>query len=371
MNFDKYLKISKLTIFENDTLNLVAFLKLMWINRKILMYTVGFFIVLGLFYIVFSTKTYKSEVTLLPLSENSNSMGGLSSLAGLAGFNLNSSSSGPSTIPSEVYPEIIRSYSFLNEFIHQKFNFEDEPDAISVYDYAQSEKRNKGKSVILKYTIGLPSVIAGIFSKEGKGTFVEKDDYGVLNLSKEESAAFGMVSNIFEIDVDSKTGLINVVAVAEEPILAAQFAQKAVDLLQAYIIDYKTKQTRDNVTFIQARYDEKKKEYEAYEKKYYEYKDKHRNIISERINPEFQQLSVEYNIATDIYKSLAQQLEQAKISVKEHTPAFEIIEPAKIPKRKDSPHSKVILLVCVFMGFFISVVYIVIVNQFFYTKSEV
>lgn len=52
-------------------------------------------------------------------------------------------------------------------------------------------------------------------------------------------------------------------------------------------------------------------------KTYFNYKDSHRNTVSEWVDMGFQRLSDAYDMASTVYKSLVQQLEQAKISVKE------------------------------------------------------
>ena len=127
-----------------------------------------------------------------------------------------------------------------------------------------------------------------------------------------------------------------------EPLLSAQVAQSVVDLLQQYVINYKTEQVRQNLEFIEERYQEKKEEYEAAQKAFLEYKDRHRNMISERIDVEYQLLSDAYDVASTVYKGLAQQVEQSKIQVKEETPAFSIIEPVLIPLKKSSPNKKII-----------------------------
>lgn len=78
-------------------------------------------------------------------------------------------------------------------------------------------------------------------------------------------------------------------------------------------------------------------------------------MVSERINLEFQRLSDEYDMSSTVFKGLAQQLEQAKIAVNEQTPAFTILEPAKVPIEKSAPKKKIILVVSVFLGGFIGI----------------
>ena len=262
-------------------------------------------------------------------------------------------------IPAEIYPQVVNSYPFMNEFIHEKFHFEEYEESISIYDYLCADTISTIGSQIAKYTIRLPWTLKNaLFSKDEE--FSSKvQDIGVLSLSEEELMALGSMFEVIQINVDDKTSLVNVSVEVEEPILAAQYVQKAVELLQEYIIEYKTKQARENLNFVQERYNEKKLEYEESQMAYFNYKDSHRNVISERMNPELQRLSDAYDMASTVYKGLAQQLEQAKIAVKEETPVFTILEPVKVPFEKSSPRIKLLLIVLVFFGGFIGVAIII------------
>jgi len=144
--------------------------------------------------------------------------------------------------------------------------------------------------------------------------------------------------------------LVNIIVEVNEPVLAAQYVQKSIEILQKYIVEYKTQQVRENLEFIQERFVEKKDEYEKAQFAFFEYKDSHRSVILERVDPDFQRLSDVYDIASTVYKDLARQLEAAKIAVKEQTPAFIVLEPAKVPDEKSGPPKKLILVLSVLFG---------------------
>lgn len=342
-------------IIKDDEIDLIALVKTIWAGRKTIFYAVGVCVFIGLVYAFASPAKYTASATLLPSAEKKGgSMGNLGALAGIAGINLGSMMGESSGIPAEIYPQVVNCYPFLNEFIHQKFNFEKYRQPISIYDYVLADTVASFGSKIAKYTIRLPWTLKNaIFSR----TKVEMDtvavDYGVLNITKEHAQVLGSVKDKFVIDVDKKTNLVTITVELKEPVLAAQYVQKGVMLLQQYIINYKTQQVRENLNFVQQRFDENKKEYEEAQMKFFDYKDNHRNIVSERVNLEYQNLSDAYDIASTVYKGLAQQLEQAKIAVKEETPVFTVLEPAKVPEEKSAPKKKIILMVSVFLGGFI------------------
>ncbi len=63
-------------------------------------------------------------------------------------------------------------------------------------------------------------------------------------------------------------------------------------------------------------------------------------------------------LAYEVYKSLAQQLEDSKIKVKEETPVFTIIEPIVIPIQKSEPLRIFITITFMLIGFLGTVFYI-------------
>jgi len=312
-------------IIQDDEIDLIALVKTIWNGRRTIYYSIGVAVFFGLIIAFASPKKYTASATLLPSDEKKGgSLGGLGALAGMAGINLNSMFGETSGIPAEIYPQVVNSFPFQEELIHQKFNFEEYDRPVSIYDFVVADSVESAGAIILKYTLKLPWTIKNaIFSGEEETGLTP--DYGVVLLSEEELAALEFTKDLIQIDVDDKSGLVTVSAEGKEPIVTAQFIQKAVVLLQEYVVDYKTSQVRENLDFVQERYEEKKKEYERIQKEFFEYKDRHRNIDPNRVDVRFQQLSDEYDIITAVYKGLAQQLEQTKITVKEQTPVFTVL----------------------------------------------
>ena len=342
-------------IIQNDEIDLIALSKRIWRDRVIVYKSIGIAIVVGLLIAFLSPVKYTASATLLPSAEKkAGNLGGLGALAGMAGINLNSMLGETSAIPADIYPQVIESFPFQEELIHQKFNFENYEHPISIYEYVVADSVHSIGDLILKYTVKLPWTLKKAFSpkKEPKGINTK---FEVVMLSEEEVEALEFTEDIIEVDVDEETGLVTLSAEGKEPVATAQFIKKAVDLLQKYVINYKTSQVRENLEFVKQRYQEKKDEYERIQKEFFEYKDRHRNIDPNRVDVRYQQLSDEYDIITSVYKGLAQQLEQTKISVKEQTPVFTVLEPAIVPDKKSSPRRGLIMVVFIFLGTLIGI----------------
>ena len=337
-------------IIKDDEIDLLALVKTIWAGRRIIAYTTAVVVLLGLISAFTSPVKYSASATLLPSAEKKlGGMGNLSGLAGMAGINIGSMMGESSGIPAELYPQVLGSYPFLNQLIHQEFHFEKFAQPRSFFDYQMGDTLLSVGGVIAKYTIRLPWTIKNaIVSSPDRQQ--KKPDFGVLKQTEEEEEIFKEAARLLSATVDKKSGLVTVTATASEPVLTAQIVQKAVELLQTMVIDYKTQQTRQNLDFVQQRYDEHKKVYEEAQQAFFDFKDRHRNLISERVDLEYQRLSDAYDIASTVFKGLAQQLEQARIAVKEETPVFSVLEPVTVPNEKSAPKRGIILVGSVFLG---------------------
>ncbi|WP_010664254.1 Wzz/FepE/Etk N-terminal domain-containing protein [Marinilabilia salmonicolor] len=340
-------------IIKDDEIDLIALAHTIWDNRKTIWYSIAVAVVIGLLVAILSPVKYTASATILPQAEGKTDLGGLGGLASMAGINLGSMMGSASGIQPDLYPRVINSYPFLNELVHQPFDFEEEDDPKSIYEQRLQDSIPGFWASVMKYTLRLPWTIKNALTGEDKrisAGVVGKSTIDVTRLSEEETEILKSMSEVVTVSVDNETGLVTIGAELEEPLLTAQVTQKTVELLQKYIIEYKTRQATQNLEFIEARLKEKKAEFETAREAFFEYRDRNRNIIEERTNIRYQELSDTYNLASQVYQSLAEQKEQAEIAVKKDTPAFSIIEPVKVPIEKSAPRRLMILIISVFVG---------------------
>ncbi|MGQ1892005.1 Wzz/FepE/Etk N-terminal domain-containing protein [Thermophagus sp. OGC60D27] len=344
-------------IIKDDEIDLIALAHVIWDRRKTVFYTVGVVLIIGFFIAIFSPVKYSASTTILPQSEEKSDLGGLSGLASMAGINLNSMMGNSTGIQPDLYPKVIQSYPFLNDLVHQAYDFEDEPKPISIHDKFLKDTIPGLGYYLVKYTIRLPWTIKEALLGEKQMAWEGNGDASskIKRMSEEEKELFEKMMDRISIEVDQETGLATISAEMEEPLLTAQVAQKTMELLQKYIIEYKTSQARNNLEFIQARYEEKKNEFEKIRAAFFDYRNRNRNVVEERTDMRYQELSDAYNIASQVYQNLAEQLEQAEIAVKEDTPAFSVIEPVKVPIEKSAPKRSLIVIVSLFFGGFLGV----------------
>lgn len=342
----------------DDEIDLIALAKTLWNSRKFIIITVLIFMAIGLAVAILTPKEYTASTTMVPqISDSKSKMGGLSSLAAMAGFNLNDMSSSSGELSPFVYPQIVQSVPYQLELMNMPFTFQGVKEPLSIYDYYTEHFKPGFLAQVKKYTIGLPGVILGaIRPKAEKGLPISDgpEKNAPIYLTGEQESVRKILSNGLSLVTNDKEGYITLNVTSKEPKLAAEIAQKAHILLQEYITTFKIEKASAQLEFIQERYHENKAEFEAAQAALADFHDKNKNITSARARIQQDRLESDYQLAFDVYSQLAQQLEQAKIQVEEDTPVFSILKPVTVPLEDNSNGIKT-LVIWTFLGAVIAV----------------
>ena len=340
---------------EEQEIDLVELIQRMWLNRWLIVKVTAVFMVLGLLVALFSAKVYTASCDVVPQTSRSGASSSMSSLAALAGINLNATQSAEALSPN-VYENIMASTTFRKELMQTMIDFEKVDHPVSFFDYYTSEEYNKPSvlSYVKKYTIGLPFTILNAIRGEqpesdysavgsGEGSEIE-------TISSEEYSAMALLNEYIGITLDSKNGYITISANMPEAVAAAQMAQATFALLERYITEFKIEKVQSNLDFVQERYDEAKRNFEDVQARRAKLRDANMNTSRYSARTELERLDAEYTLAQGVYTSLAQQVEQAKISVKETTPILTVIKPVTVPYKKSKPQRAMILFAFTFLG---------------------
>ncbi len=283
-------------------------------------------------------------------NSTSSGMGGLSSLAAMAGFNLGSGSTADALSPT-IYPQIIQSIPFQLELMNSQFDCPDVNHPISLFEYYTAYQKASIIGTIQKYTLGLPFVLLrAIRGKPKQISLDNSSESQLILLTADQNAVRGILSQQISLDINDNDGYITLSTNFSDPLLAAQVAQKAQNMLQEYITKYKLEKAADQLKFIQARYEEKKGEFEDAQHQLAMFRDRNKNVSSALALTEQEQLQSQYTLAYSVYSELAKQVETAQIQVKEDTPILTVIEPVQVPMSKSKPNRPLILFIWIFLG---------------------
>lgn len=338
----------------DDEIDLIALAKTIWNGKKIIITSVVVFMILGFFVAILSPKEYTASTTMVPqLSSGKSKLGGLSSLAAMAGFNLDMNME-TSELSPLIYPQIVESVPFQLEIMETHFNFKDVDHPVSLYDYYMDYAKPDVISAVKKYTIGLPFVILnaikGDKNEDVPAVAGEELFDAPIALTKDQEKIRKMLSGKITLETNEKQGYVVLHALAHDPVLASQVAHKAQLLLQKYITEFKIKKASAQLAFITERYAEKKKDFEKAQTNLAVFVDRNKNVTSALARTEEVRLQNEYKLAFEVYSQLAQQLEQAQITVKEDTPVFSIVKPVTVPLERSKPNKPMILVIWTFLG---------------------
>jgi hypothetical protein len=313
------------------------------------------FACIGLAIALLTPKEYTASTTMVPqISDSKSKLGGLSSLAAMAGFNLNDMTGGSTQLSPMVYPQILKSVPFQLELMNTPFKFPGQEQPLSIYTYFTEIQKPGVLGLLKKYTIGLPFVIIKALKGEPKPITNDKKTNNYITLTKEQDEIREMLDQKVNLEVNDKDGFLTLSVSTVDADLAAQITQKALKILQHYITTYKIEKASAQLKFIEERYKDNKIEFEATQEALASFRDKNKNVTSARARTQEERLQSDYQLAFDVYSGLAQQLEQARIQVKEDTPVFSVLKPVTVPL-DDNASGAMTLIIWTFLGGVIAV----------------
>ena len=345
--------------FENqeDSIDIIALLQSIWKGKKLILKTGLVFMILGLFIAIFSQNEYTASTTIVPQSSSEKSGGSLGGLAALAGINLGSVGQ-QSSISPQLYPQILTNISFQKELLETLITIEGQDNKITYKEYYTNVYSPSVLSSIKKYTIGLPGVLIGLLKSDKNSNEKSKNNDSLPQITQDDKKLIELLLKQLSMVINDKDGYISLSTTMPEARAAAEFTQKAQELLEQYVIDFKIEKSSSELDFIKNRYQEKEQEFQKIQQKLAVYTDRNQNVNSARAKMELMLLQSEYDLAYGVYSELAKQLETQQLKVKEDTPIFTIIEPVFVPLEKTGPNRSLILIIYIFLGFVLSIGYL-------------
>ncbi|MBR5904993.1 MAG: chain-length determining protein [Bacteroidales bacterium] len=283
----------------------------------------------------FSTpKTYTTKAVVAPEIATRSTLGnGLSSLASLAGVNMNTMALTDAMHP-DLYPEIIKSTNFKIALFDMPVTVETKDSLVhtDLYDYMV----NYCKAPWWGYVFGLPRMaIEGV-----KSIFVKKDEFDdaeghasldSLRLTKQQEMVVKALSKNITASVEKRTYVLSLKVTMQDPKIAAQLANEIIKKLQDFVVSYRTEKARETVDYYELIYEETRNEYLAAQKAYAYYSDANLGVANNRAKVQLQQLQNEAQLRYQMYNQTAQNLLAARAKVQQEAPVLVVIQPGIAP----------------------------------------
>lgn len=371
------------SLVEDGEIDLFDIVRQVWDKKKTIIITVLIFLLFGIFVAVVSPEEYTSEVVLMPQSNSSSSgaSGLLRQFGGLAGVSLGGSPSG--NIGIDLYPDITQSTPFFLHMMDQAVFISNLDTTVVLKNYVTEIIDPPVTDYIKRYTIGLPKLLIGLpiriiksFQDKPKpaeipvvGITTSEDTVAnsqsnnavrnVIKLTGQEKGAIGKLSQRIATSIEDN-GTLRVTATMPDPYAAARATELSVDFLTNYLIEYKTEKSKSNLSFLEEQYEQAQSKYFRTQQRLAQFRDRNSNIVSARAQTELERLESENQLTYQVYQGLAQQLEQARITVQEETPIFKVLEPIQVPLSTSSPNRELIIFIFAFLGIFTGFAIVVI-----------
>ena len=344
-------------VFEDDSIDLIALLKQIYQGRKLIILSTVAAAVLGVVVALSTPNIYTSRATFIPQTGgDSKPSSSFSGLASLAGISLGSMGRG-SDIPPTLYPQIISSVPYKLDLLDEFVEVGGQTMVLS--DYLIDDTGFSLLGTIKKYTIGLPGTLLSALRGSTSETVTAKEGQ-LYQISEDDRKLFEALNTKLVLSLNEKEGFVTLEFSDENKYIAAQVAERAKELLQERIIEFKNQSAHEILDFTTKQYQENKASYETLQDSIAIFKDQNLNISSSLYQNRLDRLERDLNIVSSVVEQLASQVEQAKLQVNKDTPVFTIIEPVTVPFERSAPKRSLIVVIWTFLGAVLSTGYILL-----------
>lgn len=294
-------------------------------------------------------KKYTVSVVLAPeVQGKASGAGGLSGIASMLGIGGASIGSSTDALNITLFPEISSSTPFLTQlfdvvvtpYVSPKKLLEGvpAPKPITLFKYITKEDEPKSWLAELKESI------------IGEPLDFEPDTLNQSQLSPKQRLVVKTLRQGVGASVDKKTGITTITVSMDDPWIATTLADTICQRLQNYVISYRTKKVREDLTYYEKLAANAKEKMVKAQAAYATSVDYNRSVILQSINTEKDRLRQEAQLASDLYSQTEQQVQLAKAKLQEVKPVFAVVQPATMPEKPSSTSRKMIVLVFMFLG---------------------
>ena len=278
-------------------------------------------------------KTFTSRAVVAPELVTRATSGGISSLASLAGINMNTMALTDAMHP-DMYPVIIHSTSFYVSLFDVPVTVADKDSLVhtDLYDYMA----NYYKRPWYGYVLGLPRLaIAGLKGVLSKKKDLEEpeghENVDTLRLTRQQERVVKMLARSVSASVEKRTYVLSLQVTMQDPVIAATVANAIIDNLRSFVVSYRTEKSRENMEYYKKIYEITRDEYLAAQRAYAYYVDTHQSLTSKSTMVYQQQLQNEAQLRYSMYSQTAQNLLNAEAKVQQEAPVLVVIQPGIAP----------------------------------------
>jgi uncharacterized protein involved in exopolysaccharide biosynthesis len=268
------------------------------------------------------TPRFTATATLLPETEKSKlaALGQFADIAQLAGVNI------PGSEISRLYPSIILSESILRNIIEKQYKVNKFPDPINLIQYFKLSEAPPADAM---------------------------------------EAAFKIMRSTISASFDNRTSIVTLTAEMEDPQLAADVLNTAIDELDQFMRLKRITSASEQRKWIEARLKEVDVQLKASEETLKAFREQNRRVIdSPQLLMEQERLMREVQINSTLFIELKKQYELAKIEEIKNITIVNVLDRARPPAKRSSPKRAVNTMIMFMFAFIGSSGYFVIRSSY-------
>lgn len=294
-------------------------------------------------------REYTTDVKLAPEASGSQraggSLGAMAAMVGLGGAN----QGGGDAVNPMLYPDVVSSVPFLVGLFNVPVEDIDGEKKVTVKEYVEEDLKSPWWSAIIRFPFKVLGMITSIGSEEEEPDPNKATD--TFQLTKQEDSIVKALQARITASVDTKTSVITISVMMQDPLISATLADTVVNRLQEYITDYRTNKARKDLEYAELLNKEAQDNYYKAQQKYADYLDRNNGLIIHSAMTTRERLQNEATLAFNLYNQTSQQVQVAKAKVQEQTPVYATVTPATVPIKPTSPRKPLILVGFVFLAF--------------------
>ena len=353
--------------FSNEEeIDLIFLFKKIYLKKnQIFKITLSFFII-GLFVSLLIPVKYRTQLSFTLNTNDNNQSSRISNIASsITGIDLGVNNN--TQLQPHHYVYLFNDNLFRKDLLSIKLN-----ENLSLMDYIYDMEIS-----IFEYILSLPknlyNYIISIFLKpEISVNFNNKlsEIDSIYYINDSDLYSLKILNDLVGLSINNREMVFNIYSLVDNPYYSFILTKMSYELLQKRIIKIANKSSSDIYQYNLRNFNEKKVEFLKIQNKLSKFKDENQIISTSRFNDRLSRIQNEFNLIYSVYEELAKQVELSKIELKKDTPVFTILENPIIPKNKFSPQRGVIVFSFVFLGLFISIIFVLtkdIISNFFYS----
>ena len=354
-------------IGKGDKVEVGSIAVFLWRKKSSIIKTVIVFIILGFVVALGSQEEFTARVKIIPESGDAQSLSNLSSIVKQFGFQTDAGGANEG-IPTVLYPDLAKNLVVMENLLEYEVALPQTGERVTLFEYFRDHQEQTIVGFFRQNVIGFPGIvkgwIVGLFSGDksvstnSSDRLVSDQPRNIYKFSKQQWDIIDILQKRITAQLDRNYIVITLTVTMPDPYIAADVADELVSSFKEYVADYRTGKARSDLIFIQERHQEARLRFEVAQQELATYQDRSRGTLRAVDDMELQRLQSQYNLTFNVYNSLAERLEQARIRVQEETPVVSILEPAAVPDRRSEPKRARLLISYTMFGFLVGVVWV-------------